>query len=324
MNFNQWLDLITNIQFLLSIGMGTFVFIIFVIILGQLGNKSDIQKRMNEVEKQRRRMRDERLGSGSTFAVGKKGDTNVTKKLQNLKNSNIKIFDRDDIRLICLRAGFRSQHHVAGFVIAQFICITVVFALAMTYFFLIIPEKHPLLQKILFSVGAGLVGFFLPNIYMKNIAKKRQGDLQGAFSDTLDLLLICVESGMSIENAMHKIVIEIGRSSKTLAEEIAITTAELSFLPDRKMAYDNLAKRSGLKSYKSLATVLIQSEKYGTPLGQGLRVLAQEQRELAIQEIERKAAALPAKLTVPLIIFFMPVLFTVIMAPALIQVFETV
>ncbi|MEO0320168.1 MAG: type II secretion system F family protein, partial [Pseudomonadota bacterium] len=134
--------------------------------------------------------------------------------------------------------------------------------------------------------------------------------------DALDLLLICVESGMSIEAALQKVGHEVGTSSPELAEELGLTTAELSYLQDRKIAYMNLAERTGLDGVKAVTTALIQSEKYGTPLGQALRVMANENRELRMQEAEKKAAALPPKLTVPMIVFFLPVLFAVIMGPA--------
>src|SRR6202022_3279561 len=138
--------------------------------------------------------------------------------------------------------------------------------------------------------------------------------------DALDLLLICVESGMSIEHAFRKVSNEIGGQSIPLAEELTLSTAELSYLPDRRMAYDNLSFRTGLDQVKSVMTALNQAERYGTPLGTALRVLAQESRDQRMNEADKKAAALPPKLTVPMIVFFLPVLFCVIMMPALIQV----
>ena len=141
-----------------------------------------------------------------------------------------------------------------------------------------------------------------------------------AFPDALDLLLICVESGMSIEAAFTRVASEIGSQSVELAEEFALTTAELSYLPDRRQAFENLAKRCGHSGVKAVAAALNQAERYGTPLGQALRVTAQENREMRMQEAERKAAALPAKLTVPMIVFFLPSLFIVILGPAAMRV----
>jgi len=164
------------------------------------------------------------------------------------------------------------------------------------------------------------LGFQLPNLYVNNKIGGRQQKIREAWPDGLDLLLICVESGMSIEAALQKVGEEVGNSGPELAEELGLTTAELSYLAERKQAYVNLADRTGLDIVKGVTTALIQSEKYGTPLGQSLRVMAQESRDMRMQEAEKKAAALPPKLTVPMIGFFLPVLFAVILGPAIMQV----
>lgn len=143
-----------------------------------------------------------------------------------------------------------------------------------------------------------------------------------AFPDSLDMMLICVEAGMSIEMALQRVGQEIATVSVELAEEFALTTAELSYLPERRVAYENLARRTNHPGVKSVAMALTQTEKYGTPVGQALRVMAKENRDLRLAEAEKKAASLPPKLTVPMIVFFLPVLFAVIIGPALIQVQE--
>ena len=142
----------------------------------------------------------------------------------------------------------------------------------------------------------------------------------GSFPDALDLLLICVESGMSIEAALQKVSQEVGGASIELAEELSLLVAELSYLPDRRLAYEGLAKRVNSPGVKSVATAMIQAERYGTPLGSALRVMAKENRELRLAAAEKKAAALPAKLTVPMIVFFLPVLFVVILGPTGIKI----
>jgi len=141
-----------------------------------------------------------------------------------------------------------------------------------------------------------------------------------AFPDALDLLLICVESGMSVEAAFQRVATEIGAQSNELAEEFGLTTAELSYLPERRQAFENLANRCGHQGVKAVATALNQAEKYGTPMGSALRIAAQENREMRMNEAEKKAASLPAKLTVPMIIFFLPCLFVVIMGPAIMKI----
>jgi tight adherence protein C len=157
---------------------------------------------------------------------------------------------------------------------------------------------------------------------LKNLTKRRQLSIRRAFPDALDLLLICVESGMSIEVAFRRVSQEIGSQSIPLAEEFTLTTAELSYLQDRRQAYDNLATRTNLDGVKAVCTALVQAERYGTPLGTALRVLAQENRDMRMADAEKKAAGLPPKLTVPMILFFLPVLFVVILGPAFIRVME--
>jgi tight adherence protein C len=164
------------------------------------------------------------------------------------------------------------------------------------------------------------LGYYGPTIYVKNQIGKRQKSIRRAWPDALDLLLICVESGMGVESAFRKVSEEIGVQSVPLAEELSLTTAELSYLSDRRKAYENLGERTGLDGVRSVVTSLIQAEKYGTPVGSSLRVMAQENRDMRMSEAEKKAASLPPKLTVPMILFFLPVLFAVIITPAAIQV----
>jgi len=169
---------------------------------------------------------------------------------------------------------------------------------------------------LLTALAAAALGFYLPDLFVSNRAQKRRGSIMRAFPDALDLMLICVESGMSIEAAFNRVAQEVGTQSAELAEELGLTTAELSYLPDRRLGFQNLADRCNHNGVKAVAAALIQSEKYGTPVGQALRVTAAENREMRMSEAERKAAALPAKLTVPMIVFFLPCLFVVILGPA--------
>lgn len=186
--------------------------------------------------------------------------------------------------------------------------------------FVIANFDQPLTIKIGMCVAAIFFGMQAPMLFLKNAIQKRQLSIKRAFPDALDLLLICIESGMSIETAFRRVSIEIGSQSIPLAEEFTLTTAELSYLQDRKQAYENLALRTGLDGVKSVCLALQQSERYGTPLGQSLRVMAQENRDMRMNEAEKKAAALPPKLTVPMIVFFLPVLFVVILGPTGIRI----
>ncbi len=193
----------------------------------------------------------------------------------------------------------------------------------MFYLFVVIELNQPPMVKIGLCIGATYFGMHLPGMFIKNKIARRQMSIRRAFPDALDLLLICVESGSSIEAAFKRVAQEIGSQSVALAEELTLTTAELSYLQDRRQAYENLAKRINLDGVKSVCIALQQAERYGTPLAQTLRVMAQENRDMRMSEAEKKAAALPPKLTVPMILFFLPVLFIVILGPAAIRVMQT-
>ncbi|HZP21310.1 MAG TPA: type II secretion system F family protein [Bauldia sp.] len=217
-------------------------------------------------------------------------------------------------------AGYRGQAPLIIFLFARLVLPVVFFGLALFYLFGISQMEQPPTVKVLMALIAAGVGFYAPVLYVSNIVAKRQTSIRRAWPDALDLLLICVESGMSAEAAFRRVSEEIGAQSVALAEELTLTTAELSYLQERRQAYENLAARTGLDGVKSVMTSLIQAERYGTPLGQSLRVLAQENRDQRMNAAEKKAAALPPKLTVPMIVFFLPVLFGVIIGPAAIQV----
>jgi tight adherence protein C len=221
------------------------------------------------------------------------------------------------------QAGYRGQAPMVAFMFFRVIMPFVVFAVALFYLFLVTHFAWSGLIKFGVALGAGLVGFYLPDVFVSNRITKRQQSIMRGFPDALDLMLICVESGMSIEAAFTRVASEIGQQSVELAEELGLTTAELSYLPERRVAFENLAKRTGHSGVKAVAAALNQAEKYGTPLGQALRVAAQENREMRMQEAEKKAASLPAKLTVPMIIFFLPCLFVVILGPAIMKVMTT-
>jgi tight adherence protein C len=178
-------------------------------------------------------------------------------------------------------------------------------------------------QRLAACVAAFVGGYYAPNLWIQNRAAKRLSSIIQVFPDALDLLLICVESGMSVEAALQKVGSEVGSSSIELAEELTLLTAELSYLPDRRTAYEGLAKRTNHPGVKGVVTALIQAERYGTPVGTALRVMAKENRDMRLAAAEKKAAQLPAKLTVPMIVFFLPVLFVVILGPAIIRVQDT-
>ena len=222
-----------------------------------------------------------------------------------------------------VQAGFRGQAPYVAFLFFRMVTPVATLLFALFYLFLVIEMNQPATVKIALCLAAAYAGMQLPYMFLKNRIGKRQLSIKRAFPDALDLLLICVESGMSIETAFKKVSEEIGSQSVAMAEELTLTTAELSYLQERRQAYDNLAKRTDLEGVRSVCVALQQAERYGTPLAQTLRVLSQENRDMRMSEAEKKAAALPPKLTVPMILFFLPVLFIVILGPAAIRVMAT-
>lgn len=229
-----------------------------------------------------------------------------------------KLLEDPNVAAKLLEAGLRGPTAMPVFYFCRFALPIVFFVAALVYLFVSGSDMTPNM-RLAVAVGACAVGFYLPNLYVGNLAAKRRKSIMKAFPDALDLLLICVEAGMSIEAAFQRVGQEIGSSSIELAEELGLTNAELAYLQDRRVAYENLAKRTNHPGVKGVAMALVQAERYGTPLGSALRVMAKENRELRMTEAEKKAAALPAQLTVPMIVFFLPVLFIVILTPAYIR-----
>lgn len=231
-----------------------------------------------------------------------------------------KAFMDDNTMEKLAQAGLRGQGALTSFLFFRFVSPIAVLLVALFYLLVVTPGDRPVFLNVTYAIGIGIIGAYLPNLLLKNRTIKRQQSIRRAWSDALDLMLLCVEAGMSIEHAIKKVAKEIGLQSPELAEELTLTTAELSFLEDRSRAYENLGRRTGLDGVRSVMTALIQADRYGTSVGQALRVMAEEGREQRMMEAEKKAAALPPKMTVPLIVFFLPVLFIVVMSPAIIKV----
>lgn len=238
----------------------------------------------------------------------------------NLRN----LFESEDTKNHLKMAGLRGQAPLVTYMFFRLIAPFIVFFVALIYLFFVSGMQYPPLVKFGIAIFAGYLGFYLPNVFISNLVSRRQQSISQSFPDALDMLLICVQAGMSIEAAFGKVSKEVVSQSLELAEEFSLTTAELSYLQDRRQAFDNLGKRTGISGIKSVATALIQAERYGTPVSQALRVMAKENRDMRMSEAEKKAAALPPKLTVPMIIFFLPVLFVVILGPAILQVMKLV
>jgi len=280
-----------------------------------------LAKRMKAVASERERIRQrerDRLSKSERVSLRQTPKQIVSRVVEDFNLG--KWVAQEAARDKLIMAGYRGQAPYITFLFFRMVTPIVFLILAILYVFVISKMEQSTPIKIGMCIAAAYFGLQAPMLFLKNAITKRQLSIKRAFPDALDLLLICVESGMSIETAFRKVSVEIGSQSIQLAEEFTLTTAELSYLQDRKQAYENLAKRTGLDGVKSVCLALQQSERYGTPLGQSLRVMAQENRDMRMTEAEKKAAALPPKLTVPMIVFFLPVLFVVILGPTGIKI----
>ena len=315
---------LTNMNNLIMGCVAVLAFATIVTLTSPLMNQSGLESRLKSVANRR-----EELRRRSREALSAK-DNRAPAALRHTEGGVYKtIVDRlqlsrmlEDSSVVdkLAQAGFRGPQPVTTFYFFRFIAPFALAALSAFYLFVINGFNLPTMSRLCICMVALVLGYYAPNIYISNVAAKRRESIVAGFPDALDLLLICVESGMSIEAALQKVSQEVGASSIELAEELSLLVAELSYLPDRILAYQGLAKRTNHPGVKSVATAMVQAERYGTPLGGALRIMAKENRELRMSAAEKIAAALPAKLTVPMIVFFLPVLFVFVLGPAIIKV----
>lgn len=224
----------------------------------------------------------------------------------------------DELRSNLTQAGYRSASAPLTYFILRLALPLGFIVLAMVFMGAMEKEVEDSI-KLLVIMGVAVFGYALPGIMVKNAIIKRQEEINLSFPDALDMILICVQGGISIEQAINRIAEEVSEHSAVLAQELGFLGAELGLLNDRKSAFQDFAKRVGSGAAKSFATAMIQAEQYGTGISTALRVMADESRDMRMAEAERKAASLPPKLTVPMILFFLPALFIVILGPAGIQ-----
>ena len=309
-------------QFIATVLAAVCVFATVLTVALPMLQRDQMNRRMREMAIERSKMRSVRLAEMASKERQQGGRLRVTPKgfMQRVVDQ-LKLrerFDNEELRENLKRAGLRGQANIVSFMFFRVAAPVVIFIFALFYLFVLYDSGYPPLINFLAALVAGFLGFYVPNMFISNRVQKRQMAIKQAWPDALDMLLICVQSGMSVEAGFAKVGKEIIGQSIELGEEMTLTTAELSYLQDRRQAYENLAKRTGLPGVKAVMTALVQAERYGTPVGQALRTMAKENREIRQSEAERKAAALPPKLTVPMIVFFLPVLFIVILGPAVI------
>jgi tight adherence protein C len=234
--------------------------------------------------------------------------------------ANMKVLQQSQIEVIQQKlawAGYRNKE-LAVYVIGARMVVPIVFGLIaflMLYVMNMMPEWGSMKKLFGLTAAVGL-GYKAPEIFLKNKATKRTDLIRKGLPDALDLLVICAEAGLTVDAAFNRVAKELGRAYPELGDEFALTAIELSFLTERRMAFENLAYRVNLDSVKGVVTTMIQTERYGTPLASALRVLSAEFRNERMMRAEEKAARLPAIMTVPLILFILPTLFIVILGPA--------
>jgi tight adherence protein C len=221
------------------------------------------------------------------------------------------------------RAGWRNREALAVFAFAKICLPFVVGGGAYVFFDLLGLGALPAVAQTLIPFGAAILGAYVPEIFVNNAIQKRQKAIQKGMPDGLDLLVICAEAGLSLEAALTRVSGELARGCPELADELGLTAVELGFLPERRKAIENLNRRCQLPSMRGVTNTLLQTEKYGTPLANALRVLSAEFRNERMLKAEEKAARLPATLTVPMMIFILPTLFIVLGGPAVLKILDT-
>ncbi len=312
---------LTDPQNLITAFAGVLSFATVITLAGPLLNRDNLDSRMKSVATRREELRRRSREAMAKETSIRQRDESYYKKIVDKLNLQTLLEDPKVAEKLA-QAGYRGPKPLSTYYFFRFV-LPFVFALLIGLYLFVVKDHNLIFaMRLLITVAGFVAGFYAPNLWIKNVAGKRRTSIVRAFPDALDLLLICVESGMSIEMALQKVSTEVGSSSIELAEELSLLVAELSYLPDRRVAYESFAKRTVDQGIKSVSTAMIQAEKYGTPLGSALRVMAKENRDLRLSAAEKKAAALPAKLTVPMILFFLPVLFIVIMGPAVMRVMD--
>lgn len=278
-----------------------------------------LQGRLAKLESHREMLREASLGPQRR--VGRdRGMNAIRGVVSNLKLLRSREAEKATLKL--LQAGFRSKDALVVYFFAKLAVPLVVGVGAVIALYVLELTQLAGMMRLAAALAAVLIGAWAPDIYVRNVATKRRHALRKGVPDTLDLLVICAESGQSLDGALSRVSAECGLFCPEMAEELTITSIEIGLMPERRTALENLSRRTGVAELRSVINALIQTEKYGTPLAHALRVLASEYRQDRLMRAEEKAARLPAILTVPMIIFILPPLFVVLLGPAILQVID--
>ncbi|HZV18244.1 MAG TPA: type II secretion system F family protein [Sphingobium sp.] len=268
--------------------------------------------------------RREQLKAGITASTGKRRakivhQNDTTDRMRSLLSS-LRVLQDDQLKVAqkkLAQAGIRSKEWAIAIIFGRLVLpIVIGGTAALLIYGLDLWPDWSALKKFGFFAGALLLSYKAPDLYVDNMVSKRAAEIRKGIPDALDLLVICAEAGLTVDAAFTRVARELGAAYPELGEEFQLTAIELSFLTERRMAFENLAERVKLEALKGVVTTMIQTEKYGTPLASALRVLSAEFRHERMMRAEEKAARLPAIMTVPLILFILPTLFVVILGPA--------
>jgi tight adherence protein C len=296
---------------------------LFALIWYGLLERDPLPARIRMLDNRRRVLKSELIGSSSKRHGSRHRQDSlrlmerVVSKLKLMKSKNASA-----AKIKLAQGGWRSNQALTTYLFAKAVVPMSCALLAVTLFYglKVIDVSKPL--TILISVGAVLFGAFTPDLYVKNAIQKRQHKIRMALPDAFDLMVICAEAGLSLDSALERVSREMAGSCEELSEEVGLAAVELSFLPDRQQALDGLAQRVPLPNMRALINTLVQTERYGTPLAQSLRVLSAEMRNERMMRAEEKAARLPAVMTVPMVVFILPPLFVVLIGPAAIKTID--
>lgn len=307
----------------ISAAVGLALLMLFALIWYGLLERDPLPARIRMLDGRRQALKSDLLGSSTKRHSSRRQRDSmrlmerVVSKLKLMKSKNATA-----AKIKLAQGGWRSNQALTTYLFTKAVVPITCALLAVTLFYglKVIDVSKPL--TILISVGAVLLGAFAPDIYVKNAIQKRQHKIRMALPDAFDLLVICAEAGLSLDSALERVSREMAGSCEELSEEVGLTSVELSFLPDRHQALDGLAQRVPLPNMRALINTLVQTERYGTPLAQSLRVLSAEMRNERMMRAEEKAARLPAIMTVPMVVFILPPLFVVLIGPAAIKTID--
>jgi len=308
-----------DVFYVATILAGVAAFSVLLAIYAAVSVRDPMAKRVKALNERR-----EQLKAGITASTSKRRAKLVQKNAttDRIRDflSSLKVLQDSQVKtaqIKLMQAGIRSKDYAVAVIFGRLVLPiviggTMVFLVYGTEMF---SDWTPLKAYGLVA-GSAILAYKAPDIYLKNKIQKRSSAIRKGIPDALDLLVICAEAGLTVDAAFGRVARELGKAYPELGEEFSLTAIELGFLTDRRQAFENLATRIDLDSVRGVVTTMIQTEKYGTPLASALRVLSAEFRNERMMRAEEKAARLPAIMTVPLILFILPVLFVVILGPA--------